>query len=88
MIVSFFCVVGLVIILFIEYYLSMKFATKLSIEDRSFSLSNRKIKDAHEAFTKGNHLSKYLNKSDDRLMVAVIKTRQVLTLVFIISFFL
>lgn len=88
MILSILCVIGLLVIGFIEYYMCMNFAAKISMEKKSYSLSNRKIKDAHKAFTKGNYLSKYVLKDDNRKMINIIRARRILTVVFIMSFFL
>jgi hypothetical protein len=87
MIISILCVVGLLVVGFVEYYICMKFAAQISTRDKSYSLSDRKIKDAHEAFTKGNYLSKYVDKGDDKKMTNVIRARRVLTIAFIVSFF-
>lgn len=88
MLLSILCVLGFIILGFIEYYLCMKFAAQISTVDKSYSLSDRKIKDAHAAFTKGNYLSKYVNKADDKKMTYISRAKKALIIVFIISFFL
>ena len=88
MLLSILCVLGFLILGFIEYYLCLNFAAQISTVDKSYSLSDRKIKDAHAAFTKGNYLSKYVDKAVDKKMTYIRGVKKVLIIVFIISFFI